>query len=171
MVWSSVLSKKALCPSFSRLAPVRPQRVKNAANVKEEKGTKEEKGDIALFEKGPRSDGWVVCCRKSAMSPFSFPFFDASHAGPPARCRLGSALRQRGIDHDIRRDFGRTLVGVTFAIDTRVPFEGAADIELRVDDRPVVVELDSLELGKTAAPPEGVGVLDVFEVEPNLGRQ
>ena len=46
-----------------------------------------------------------------------------------------------------------------------MPFEGAADIELRVDDGPVVVELDAFELGKTAPAARGLGVLDVVEIE------
>ena len=58
---------------------------------------------------------------------------------------------------------------VTLAVDAGVPFQGAADVELRVDDRPVVVDLDPFELGKTAAPPAASVYCDVREVEADLG--
>ena len=79
-------------------------------------------------------------------------------------------LRQRRVDHDIGGDPGRTRVRVPLAVDAGVPFEGTADVEFRVDDRPVVVELDSLELGKTSLAARRRGVLDVLEVEADLGR-
>ena len=87
------------------------------------------------------------------------------------RLRINRRSRQRRVDHDVGGDLGRARVCVTLAVEAGVPFEGAADVELRVDDRPVVVELDPFELGKTAASARGLGVLDVFEIEPDLGRQ
>ena len=50
-----------------------------------------------------------------------------------------------------------------------MPFEGAADVVLGVDDGPVAVDLDAFELGKVLAAAGGLGVLGVGEVEADLG--
>ena len=43
------------------------------------------------------------------------------------------------------------FVGVALAFDPGLFLEGAAEVELRVDDRPVAVDLDAFELGVVAA--------------------
>ena len=58
---------------------------------------------------------------------------------------------KRGVDHDIAGDLDRALVGIALAFDAGVSLERAADVVLGVDDRPVVVDLHSFELGEIAA--------------------
>ena len=62
----------------------------------------------------------------------------------------GAPSRQSRIDHDIGGDPDRAFVDVSLTSHAGVPLEGAADVELGIDDRPVVVDLDSFELRKTA---------------------
>ena len=76
---------------------------------------------------------------------------------------------QRGVDDDVGGDLEGRLVGVALAVEPGVPFQGAADVVLGVDDGPVAVDLDALELGKVLAAAGGLGVLDVGEVEADLG--
>src|SRR5262245_29362699 len=85
-----------------------------------------------------------------------------SSTGPGARSR------QRLIDHDIARDPHGAFEGVPVAVDPRMPLERAAEVELLVDDRPVPVDLHSLELREVLAPAGCLGVLAVLEVEPPL---
>ena len=110
-------------------------------------------------EPGERS-----CCRAVARNPM--------HYGPvqagPFNLRVDGS-GQRRIDHDVAGDLERALVGVAFALDAGVPLQGAADVVLRVDDGPVVVELDPFELGEVAAAAGPLGVLDVREVGADLG--
>src|SRR5271165_6323757 len=78
-------------------------------------------------------------------------------------------LRQCGIDDDIGGDLECRLVGVALAVESGVSFQGTADVVLGIDDRPVAVDLDSLELGKVLAAAGGLGVLGIGEVEADLG--
>src|SRR6476661_5730323 len=55
--------------------------------------------------------------------------------------------REGGVDDDVGGDLQRRLVGVSLAVQPRVPLQRAADVVLRVDHRPVAVDLDALELG------------------------
>jgi hypothetical protein len=61
-------------------------------------------------------------------------------------------------------------VCVPLAIEAGVPFERATDVKPGINDRPVVVELDAFELGKPAWDRRCLGVLDVFEIEPDPVR-
>ena len=50
-----------------------------------------------------------------------------------------------------------------------MPLQGAADVVLRVDDRPVAVDLHPLELGEVLAAAGRLAVLAVRQVEADLG--
>ncbi len=76
---------------------------------------------------------------------------------------LGSG--QHRIDHDIAGDPDRALVGVALAFDARVSFQSAADVESRVDNNPVVVDLDALELREVLAAASRLGVLHFREID------
>src|ERR1700683_1397219 len=78
---------------------------------------------------------------------------------------LSPESRQGGIHDDVAGDPDGALEGVSLAIDPGVPFEGAAQVEPRVDDRPVAVDLDPFELGKVLASAGCLGVLAFFQVE------
>src|SRR5271165_7332235 len=73
--------------------------------------------------------------------------------------------RERGVDDDVGGDFERGVVIVALAIEPGVALQGAADVVLGVDDGPVVVDLDALELGEILAAAGGLGVLAILEVE------
>ena len=75
----------------------------------------------------------------------------ACDCGSPRWIRYASG--QRGVDDDIGGDLEGRLVGVSLAVEPGVPLQGAADVVLGVDDRPVAVDLDALELGKSLPPP------------------
>ena len=79
---------------------------------------------------------------------------------------------QVGVDHDIAGDLHGALVRVALAVDTPVvPLQGAADVELRVDDRPVAVDLDAFELRESPWPPPAALVYcDLRQVEADLVR-
>ena len=122
-------------PSFvdqcNPLCPVKPG---HSAFLNEPRRMK--KGDMGLFEQGLRA---TIAERPSRRSPVSL-FCRVSNrcarwaqTGP----RVGSW--QGGVDHDVGGNPGRTRVSVPLAVDTGVTFERAADVVLRVDDRPVVV--------------------------------
>src|SRR5262249_34180839 len=78
---------------------------------------------------------------------------------------------ERGVNDDIARDQKRAFVGVTLAVEAAVTLERAADVVFRVNDRPVVVELDSLELGVIATTAGCLGVLDIAQVGTDLGGE
>jgi hypothetical protein len=85
-----------------------------------------------------------------------------------ARLERLTYSRQRGIDHDIAGDLDRAFVGVTLALDAGVALECAADVELGINNRPVIVDLHSLELGEIAPAAGSLGVLHVAEVGADL---
>src|SRR5208283_5818922 len=85
-----------------------------------------------------------------------------------ARGKWLRSSRQRGVDDDVGGDFERGVVIVALAIESGVAFQGAADIVLGVDDGPVVVDFDALELGEILAAAGGLGVLAILEVEADL---
>src|SRR5437763_481558 len=98
---------------------------------------------------------------------------------PPPRVSLERVRASRGagetprsgkrrVRHDVGGDPQGALIGVPFAVEPLLPFEGTAQVVLRVDDGPVAVELDPFELGEVATAPRGLAVLDVGEVEPDL---
>ena len=78
-------------------------------------------------------------------------------------------LRQGGIDDDVGGDLECRLVGVTLAVEPRMSFQGTADVVLGIDDGPVAVDLDALELGEVLAAASGLGVLRIGEVKADLG--
>src|SRR5208283_2375261 len=74
-------------------------------------------------------------------------------------------LRQGGIDDDVGGDPESRLVGVALAVEPRMSFQGTADVVLGIDDGPVAVDLDALELGEVLAAAGGLGVLRIGEVK------
>src|SRR3954447_3281353 len=76
-----------------------------------------------------------------------------------------------GVDDDVGGDLEGRLVGVALAVHAGVPLQGAADVVLGVDHRPVAVDLDALELGIVPAAAGGLGVLGVPQVEADLGGE
>src|SRR5262245_36278628 len=76
---------------------------------------------------------------------------------------------QGRVHDDIPGDPEGTFVSVTFAVEAAVPFQRAADVVLRVDDRPVTVELHPLELREVPASAGRLGILAVPQVEAHLG--
>src|SRR5208337_3288519 len=78
-------------------------------------------------------------------------------------------LRQSGIDDDVGGDPESRLVGVALAVEPRMSFQGTADVVLGIDDDPVAVDLDALELGEVLAAAAGLGVLRIGEVKADLG--
>src|SRR5208283_6175357 len=74
-------------------------------------------------------------------------------------------LRQCGIDDDVGGDLESRLVGVALAVEPRMSFQGTADVVLGIDDGPVAVDLDALELGEVLAAAGGLGVLRIGEVK------
>ena len=64
--------------------------------------------------------------------------------------QLGRSGQGR-VDDDVAGDLDGAFVRVALAFDARVALERAADVVLGIDDRPVVVDLYSLEQRKIAA--------------------
>src|ERR1017187_9852658 len=77
---------------------------------------------------------------------------------------------QRGIDHDIASDLPGALWCVALGLYVVFSLERAADVVFRVDDGPVVVDLDSLELREAAPAASGLRELDFRKIKANLGR-
>ena len=92
---------------------------------------------------------------------------EAKHADDLSRRESGSG--QGGVDDDVGGDLEGRLVSIALAVEPGMPFQGAADVVLGVDDGPVAVDLDALELGEVLAAAGGLGVLGVGEVEADLG--
>ena len=75
---------------------------------------------------------------------------------------------QGRVDHDVRGDSKRAFVDVALAVEALLAFERAADVVLRVDDGPAVVDLDAFELRLADSASGRAGEADVGEVEAGL---
>src|SRR5579883_2557504 len=87
---------------------------------------------------------------------------------PPRYGSMPCPSGEGGVDDDVPGDPDGALVGVALAVEARVPLQGAAQVEFRVDDRPVPVDLDPLELREVPAAAGRLGVLAIPQVEAHL---